>query len=78
MSNRKTQILYSPAPRLDVTPTQVRSIRVGLGLNKREFAEKLGVTPQTIWNWESGRRPVGQDSTYRIVTMAQNQGVRYD
>ena len=32
----------------------VKAIRSKLGLTQKEFAEKLGVTPNTIQNWEYG------------------------
>ena len=61
-----------------MTPTQMKHIRTQMGYSKRAFADKLNVTAQTIYNWESGRRPVGQDSVYRILTMAKSQGVDTD
>src|ERR1700726_2655483 len=33
---------------------QVRSLRGELGIRRQDFAEKLGVTFQTIYRWESG------------------------
>lgn len=34
----------------------VASIRVGLSLSQREFAQIINVSPQTIRSWEQGKR----------------------
>lgn len=40
---------------LDQSPDGVRTYRITKGLTQRALAEKLGVSDQTIANWESGR-----------------------
>jgi putative zinc finger/helix-turn-helix YgiT family protein len=37
-----------------LTPEQIRSRRVALGLKKKQLAERLGVAAATISRWESG------------------------
>ena len=34
----------------------IRELRDGLGLTAKEFGEKLGVTQNTVFRWESGLR----------------------
>lgn len=74
---RRVPILYEPAQTITITPTQLRYIRTTLGLTKKDFAAQLGVTYQSVWNWEGGRTPVGQDNAYRIHAMACARGVDY-
>ena len=33
----------------------LRGARVSSGLTVKELAKKIGVTPQTIYNWEQGK-----------------------
>jgi len=35
-----------------MTPAEIRTIRLALGLSRRQLAERLGVEPPTIRNWE--------------------------
>ena len=37
------------------TPFQLEKIRLAIGMGVTEFAEYLGVTRQSIANWEGGR-----------------------
>lgn len=39
---------------LQFSPERVFHIRVGLGLTQVQFAEKIGVEPNTIGLWERG------------------------
>lgn len=39
----------------EFTPYQLASIREAMNMGVTQFAEYLGVTRQTITNWESGR-----------------------
>ena len=73
-----SSIKYDPAEEFTLTPNQVRHIRVSLKLTKVALANSLGVTAQTVWNWETGRKPVGKDNAYRIATIAQSAGIPYD
>jgi DNA-binding transcriptional regulator YiaG len=34
----------------------VQQIREAIGLDRKEFAELMGVDYDTIWGWETGRR----------------------
>lgn len=43
-------------------PAQRRSLASSLaarGMNRREIAARLGVSPETVWNYEHGRRGCG-------------------
>ncbi len=41
--------------RNELSPTEVRTIRQELGLSQRELARRLGVTTNSICNWETAR-----------------------
>ena len=72
------EIRYDPAETFTLTPTQVRHIRVSMGYTKVALAKRLGVTPQTIYNWENGLKPIGKDNAYRLATLAQSRGINYE
>lgn len=38
-----------------MTKQQIRSLRIKLDLSRREFAERLGVSVDSIISWELGR-----------------------
>lgn len=57
--------------------TRVRVIRAILGLNRRQMAEKVGVTPFTITDWETGRaRPRGRLQD-RMALVAHENGLAF-
>ena len=39
-----------------MTPDEIKALRKSLGLATAGLAEKLGVSPRTVENWEQGRR----------------------
>jgi DNA-binding transcriptional regulator YiaG len=39
-----------------MTPDEIRRVRESLGMNMREFAEKIGLTTGAISRYESGQR----------------------
>ena len=39
-----------------MTPTDIKAIRVALGLEHEEFAARLGVSANTVYRWELGDR----------------------
>jgi len=45
-----------PSRKFTVTPADVKAIRHELGLSQREFAALLGVSTDTVQNWEQNRR----------------------
>ena len=52
---------YDPLPSANSLPERLVAARRGLGLSQRKMAEKLGVDPATIKNWEAGRhQPTGK------------------
>ena len=49
-----------PARIRDISPTDVREIRVRLGKSQSEFALMIGVSVATLQNWEQGHcKPEG-------------------
>jgi transcriptional regulator with XRE-family HTH domain len=45
---------YDPLPSADSLPERLRRARRLLGLTQREMAERLGVDPCTLRDWEAG------------------------
>jgi putative transcriptional regulator len=46
--------------RREFEPIDVREIRGLFDLTRRQFAEMIGISPETLRNWERGRRwPLG-------------------
>ena len=41
-----------------VTGEEMKTIRDGLGMTQKEFAEKLGVTTQTVSRYERNAEPI--------------------
>ena len=39
-----------------MTPQQILDLRIDLGLSQRAFAERLGVSPDAVVHWETGRK----------------------
>jgi transcriptional regulator with XRE-family HTH domain len=63
---------YDPLPSANSLPERLAAARRALGLSQRKMAEKLGVDPATIKNWESGlHQPTGKslDLIGRIVSV---------
>lgn len=50
-------------------PNNLKVARVVAGLGVGEAAEKLGVTPQSIWHWETGRRTPRRSSLARMAEL---------
>lgn len=54
------------------TPTMMRNIRIVLGLPKRSMAAIIGVSAETLSNWEEGRRDVPGPVARLYETIADN------
>jgi transcriptional regulator with XRE-family HTH domain len=48
-------LAYDPLPPAESLPERVRSARSELGLTQREMANRLGVDPCTLRDWENGQ-----------------------
>lgn len=49
-----------------MTGREVRQVRKRLGLTQREFAARVGVTPNAVAKWESGHFTVGKTAAILI------------
>lgn len=48
--------------------TKLKDYREEAGLNQSEFAERVGITRQTVINWETGKKyPRLRPSQYRTI-----------
>lgn len=48
------------------TAEAVLKVRTGLNLTQEKFAEKIGVTEQTVTAWESGRNTISQRTFEKV------------
>lgn len=49
---------------------QVKAVRKGTGQSQRAFAERFGLSPRTIEQWESSRRQPDRAATALLKTIA--------
>jgi DNA-binding transcriptional regulator YiaG len=54
-----------------MTSREVKATRRLLGLTQREFAERVGVRPNTVHRWEAGSLTVGSTAAILIRLLAQ-------
>lgn len=47
----------SPEPSPDLTPEQIKGLRLRLGLKRCQFASRYRIPVGTVRTWESGKRP---------------------
>ena len=52
-----------------LTPEQVREIRTRLGLSQKELAAKLGVSANSVCNWETGKTTPRGKSIEKLLAM---------
>ena len=45
-----------PARQFEIEPVDIKRIRKQFGISQREFAGLLGISVDTVQNWEQGRR----------------------
>ena len=43
--------------------TRLRRLREEKGISRAEFAKRVGASPASVWNWESGTLPRGRALT---------------
>jgi transcriptional regulator with XRE-family HTH domain len=54
-----------------VKGAEVRRVRTRLGLTQREFAERVGVIPNTVARWERDEAAIGSTAAILIRLLAQ-------
>lgn len=52
---------------LDILASNIRMRRRALDLSQTELAERAGLTPDLIWNYERGNYTPGADKAYAIA-----------
>lgn len=55
-----------------VETVDVRAIRAGLGLSRPKFAERFGLDPRTVQDWEQGRRHPDKAAQSYLKVIANN------
>ena len=51
-------------------PAEIRFLRKYLGWSGKDFAHRMGVTPETISRWENGARPMGSTAEILLRLLA--------
>ncbi len=46
--------------------TRIRQARLARGWKQEEFAERIGVSPTTVVNWETDNKPPGRKNMLRL------------
>jgi len=52
-----------------MTPKEVLTLRMRMKLNKKEFGKLIGVTAETITNWERGKYKPSRCWIRKMLTM---------
>jgi putative transcriptional regulator len=55
-----------------LTPEDIRAIRVKTGLSRTKFAEKFGLDPRAVQDWEQGRRVPDRAARVLLLTIAKH------
>jgi putative transcriptional regulator len=58
-------------PEEDLSPDAIRQIRTKAGLSQAKMAEQIGVSLNTISNWETGRSKPRAKSRAKLLAMQQ-------
>jgi DNA-binding transcriptional regulator YiaG len=56
-------------PEAALSPEEIRSIREAAGLSQRALSKKLGVSVNSISNWETGSTSPRQESVRKLLGM---------
>jgi putative transcriptional regulator len=43
-----------------MTPQEIKDLRVQMGMTQQKFSHALGISHNTLSNWENGKRPPSQ------------------
>lgn len=65
----------TPSRAFQLKPLDIKSIRAGMGLSQRQFAALLGVSVDTLQNWEQGRRQPRGAAQMLLLVAAQSPQV---
>lgn len=50
----------------EMTAAALRDLLEAAGLSRVEFAERMGITRQTVWMWATGRTPISRQAVALI------------
>lgn len=68
----------APSRVFEIDAPEVRKIREGYGLSQGEFAALLGISVDTVQNWEQGRRTPGGPARVLLQVAARHPEVVWD
>lgn len=61
-----------------MTREQIKKIRLAKGLEQEEFAEIIGVSRQTISNWETGYRNISAKNIKKLLVFCDKNNIKVD
>ena len=67
-----------PSRAFDVEAPEVKRIREGFDLSQAEFAALLGISVDTVQNWEQGRRTPAGPARVLLQVVAKHPGAVWD
>jgi DNA-binding transcriptional regulator YiaG len=62
---------YDPEPQPAALPERIGHARRHLGLTQEDLAKTLGVSPDTVYRWESGRSEPLAEKLNRLLDMVR-------
>ena len=61
-----------------LSPGEIRFLRTHMGFSSKDFAEHMGVTPETVSRWENLRNPMKLRRTAdRLIRFSVQCGIRF-
>ncbi len=61
-----------PAPEAALSGDEIRSLRQGADMSQRDLARKLGVSVNSVCNWETGRTEPRRSSVKKLLEMKKS------
>lgn len=69
---------YGPVPAYDITPEQIKALRLACGESQAAFAAGQCISRQTLIKWESGKARPKQENAALLHTLAVVKGLIAD
>lgn len=70
LEGKPTGVIVHRVPVLE--PAEIMAIRAKLGLSRAKFAERFGLDPRAVQDWEQGRRVPDRAARVLLLTIAKH------